>query len=292
MTVEDSRSGRVFVVGSVNVDTVLRLRRHPSIGETVHALDASTAPGGKGGNQAVAARHAGAPTSIVGRIGSDDAGRQYLAHLRGLGIDCSLLQVSPGASGQATVMVNAGGENSIIVLKGANAQVAVADIHALAARVRAGDVVSTQFELPEEVVRAALEVAEEAGAFSILNPSPWLHRPELVALADLVVVNALEADQLERAGGNLDALCVTLGAGGARWGEVRVSAPRITPVDTTGAGDAFTGTLAAAIARGDDRRTALSAAVVAATAACQHPHAQQWATTAEPVQRTRHLKAR
>lgn len=271
-----SNGGRVYVVGSLNVDTVLRVERHPRVGETVHATDAVTAPGGKGGNQAAAAARAGATTHIVGRIGSDAPGEAYKKHLEALGVDCSLLGVSPGPSGQATVVVDAKADNSIIVLEGANGEVTAADVTALAPLLRAGDVISTQYETPAEVVRLALEAARSAGAFSILNPSPWQDRPELIALADLVVVNALEAEQLGRDAAD-DGLCLTLGEGGARWGDVHVSAPRITPVDTTGAGDAFTGTLAAGIARGDDRRTALTAAVTAASEACLRSNAQQWA---------------
>ena len=272
----ETSGGRVFVVGSLNVDTVLRVKRHPRVGETVHAMDAATAPGGKGGNQAAAAARAGASTHIVGRIGSDAPGEAYTKHLEALGIDCSLLGVSPGPSGQATVVVDSEGENSIIVLEGANGELTVTDVDALATLLRPGDVISTQYESPAEVVRRALEAAKSAGAFSILNPSPWQDHPDLVALADLVVVNALEAEQLGK-GVPADGLCLTLGEGGARWGDVHVSAPHITPVDTTGAGDAFTGTLAAGIAHGDDRQTALTAAVAAASDACLQQNAQQWA---------------
>lgn len=274
MGTEAANAGRVFVVGSINVDTVIRVKAHPRPGETVHASGQVTAPGGKGGNQAAAAARAGAPTLMVGRIGSDAPGRTYVEHLSALGVDCALVSEAETATGQATVMVDDAGENSIIVLEGANGAVTLADIEAMAPRLRAGDVLSTQYELPAPIVEAALKAARAAGAYSILNPSPWADRPELIALADLVVVNELEAEQLGLAG---EGVCLTLGADGARWGTVAVTAPRITPVDTTGAGDAFTGTLAAGIAAGTDRQQMLAAAVAAASDACLLPNAQDWA---------------
>ncbi|WP_171814491.1 PfkB family carbohydrate kinase [Arthrobacter dokdonensis] len=270
-----SGTGRVFVVGSINVDTVIRVKAHPRPGESVHARGQVTAPGGKGGNQAAAAARAGAPTQMLGRIGSDALGRTYRAHLDMIGVDTTLVAASAGDTGQATIMVDDAGENSIIVLEGANGTVTEHDIALMAPLMRAGDVLTTQYELPTPIVKAALQAARAAGAFTILNPSPWRDNPELIELADLVVVNTLEAEHLGRTG---DGICLTLGAGGACWDNVHVPAPKITPVDTTGAGDAFTGTLAAGIAAGTDKRVLLGRAVAAASDVCLRPNAQDWAT--------------
>ena len=152
-------SGRVFVVGSLNIDTVHTVPAHPRVGETIHAVTTTTMPGGKGGNQAVAAAAAGAPTTMVGAVG-DDGGR-YLEHLGRAGVDTSGVRGAAGlATGAATVIVNVEGDNSIIVTYGANSAVSADQLAAIT--LRPDDVVSLQFELRDDVLRAAATWAKEA----------------------------------------------------------------------------------------------------------------------------------
>jgi len=266
-------TGRVIVVGSLNVDTILGVTDHPRPGETVHALSAQTLPGGKGGNQAVAAAAAGSPTIMIGAVGAD--GARYLRHLRAAGVDVHGIRVLDDAlTGAASVVVDARGENSIIVSEGANAAVVAAQLDAV--NLRADDVVSLQFELPPEIVSEVASRAAAAGATVLINPSPWRSdATDVLAHADIVIVNELEAEQL---GGMVatERLCVTAGGDGARWSEIAAQAPKIVPVDTTGAGDCFAGTLAAHLAQGATRERALDAAVRAASDACLRHGAQQW----------------
>ena len=265
-------NGRVIIIGSLNIDTVLEVDSHPRVGETIHAIMATTMPGGKGGNQATAAATAGASVVMVGAVGAD--GDRYLRHLALCGVDTRLTAVVPGASGAATVIVNARGDNSIIVSEGSNAHVDLSQLERIT--LTSSDVVSLQFELPRGVVRGAAQWASDAGATLIVNPSPWRRDvDDVLRLADVIVVNELEAAQLGD-----DALaekvCITRGPAGAVWGGLSVPAPKIEPVDTTGAGDAFTGTLAALLAQGVEREPALQDAVEAASGACLSSGAQAW----------------
>ncbi len=267
--------GTVFVIGSTNVDTVLTVDRHPDVGETITARGVSTMPGGKGANQAAAVALAGGTCVFVSHVGDDAGGERYREHLRMRGVDVASMTTVPGPTGQATIVVDAAGENSIIVVPGANDTLDVADVDALRGRLGRGDVVSVQLEVPVAVVAAALELARESGATGILNPSPFrADIGELVALADIVVVNEAEAAQL---GLDDDRVVRTLGADGAAWGTVRVAAPRVEAVDTAGAGDSFTGTFAALLAGGADRAEALTGAVEAASRAVMQAGAQRWA---------------
>lgn len=267
--------GTVYVIGSTNVDTVLTVERHPNVGETVTARDVRTMPGGKGANQAAAVALAGGSCVFVSRVGDDDNAERYRDHLRARGVDVSAVTTVSGPTGQATIVVDEDGENSIIVVPGANASLSVSDVEALRARMAPGDVVSVQLEVPRDVVRAALRLAREAGAIGIFNPSPFHDDiADLIDLADLIVVNEAEAAQL---GIDDDRVVRTLGADGAVWGDARVSAPKVDAVDTAGAGDAFTGTLAASLSRGESHAQALREAVGAASRAVLRPGAQQWA---------------
>lgn len=266
-------TGRVIVVGSLNIDTVLEVEHHPRLGETIHTRSSRTMPGGKGGNQAAAAARAGASVTLVGALGAD--GGRYRRHLEACGVDTGLIaQRDDPASGSAIVIVDDNGENSIIVSEGANACVSEADLAAIT--FRPGDVASLQYELPASIVLECARRASAVGATVLVNPSPWRDgQNEVLALADVIVVNELEACELGDATMN-PAVCLTRGSKGARWDGLSMSAPRIVPVDTTGAGDAFAGTLASGLAAGLGRERALMNAVSAASSACLLPGAQQW----------------
>ncbi len=265
--------GTVCVIGSLNIDLVTRVESHPRPGETVRGAGLQRLPGGKGANQALAAARAGARTLLCGRIGSDDGGLDYRKGLSERGVDCTGVSVVPDTpSGHALIAVDAKGENTIIVIPGANAALTDVDRHTGA--ILAADVLLLQLEIPlPSVVRAVL-TARDNGVRVILNPSPWAEIPsELLAVADPVIVNEHEAAQLPRSAASI---CVTLGARGARWGDVNMPAPMANVIDTTGAGDAFAGTLAAALANGLNRDDALRAAVAAGAEACCWRGAQGW----------------
>ncbi|WP_210480499.1 PfkB family carbohydrate kinase [Naasia sp. SYSU D00948] len=257
--------GRVVVVGSLNVDSVVTVERHPKPGETVLGGDLRTLWGGKGANQAVAAARAGAAVTMVGRVGDDAFGGRYVDRLRELGIDVTGVRVDPdGVTGHAAIAVAADGENTIIVSPGANGRVTVQDLAPVDA-LGDGDVLLAQLELDLGVVADAARRAARAGARVVLNLAPYADLPaDVLALADPVVVNEHEGELLERAGLRPPSLLTTLGGDGARWGDLSVpAAPVERVVDTTGAGDAFCGALAAALAAGADREEALRAAAAA-----------------------------
>lgn len=269
-------TGRVMVVGSANVDVVLRVARLPAPGETVLAGETLQRYGGKGANQAVAAALAGAPVSLVGRVGDDGAGAAYRDRLAGLGVDVAhLLRTSGRGTGTAYVLVAADGENSIVVDPGANAAVTREDL-APVGTLRPGDVLLVQCELAPDVVADAVRTGARSGATVLLNLAPYVELPHSVlTAATAVVVNEAEAAQLGPRPGV--SLVVTRGAAGAGWDDVSrpaVVVPEAQIVDTTGAGDAFCGALAAALAAGRDRSGALAVAVAAGADAVRRVGAQ------------------
>ncbi|MCU1421476.1 MAG: ribokinase [Microbacteriaceae bacterium] len=269
----------VVVVGSANVDQVFRVERIPTPGETVLSHGLTTALGGKGQNQAVAAARAGVSTVLIAALGDDAFGASIRAGLAGDGIDVALLRNGAGPTGTALIAVDDGGENTIIVEAGANAGL-LGLTEADAAAIRSADVLTMQLEIPLETVAAAAGIARAAGTTVVLNAAPIRSLPdEVLASVDILLVNEHEAAVLAtgRSGG-IQALVpiviVTLGAEGAVLyeagkPEVRIPAPRVTAVDATGAGDTFCGALAAAMAEGQALEAALRFAVVAASLSVQ-----------------------
>jgi ribokinase len=239
---------RVCVVGSVNMDLRFSVGALPRPGETVLASSLASAPGGKGGNQAVAAARAGAHVQLVGAVGDDAAAARLRAHLRANGVGLDATVTTPGPSGTAVVVVDADAENLVVVAPGANARLALT-AHAREA-IADCDVLLTQLEIPLPVVAAAAREARSAGAAVIVNASPAGGDPsglaELAAAADVVIANEAEAEEWPWRPTHL---VITLGARGARYvgadGEFAVPAPAVKAVDTTGAGDVFAGVLAA-----------------------------------------------
>jgi ribokinase len=282
-------AGSVLVVGSVNADLVVGVDRRPGAGETVLGSDLATFPGGKGANQAVAAARLGASVAFLGRVGTDSFAGYLRDNLDREGVATGQLLAVPGPSGVALITVDPAGDNSIIVAPGANARLTAAGIEAARAAFEAARVVSAQLEVPVEAVEAAARLAAAAGARFILNLSPARDvPPALLAAADPLVVNEHEAAFL-LGEGRLDpersrpaasaaallargprSVVITLGADGAyvagAGGGARVRSPRVTVVDTTGAGDAFTGALAWRLSLGDTlpEAAALAARVGAA----------------------------
>ncbi|MFC8614814.1 ribokinase [Micromonospora purpureochromogenes] len=274
------RQTRVVVVGSANMDLVGTGPTLPRPGETVLGSDFVTVPGGKGANQAIAAVRAGASCAFLGAIGSDAFGVTLRARITAAGVDTGQLRVVYGASGVALVMVNAVGENAILVTPGANTAFTGLTGGELDA-VREADVLVAQLEIPVETVTAAALAAREAGTRVILNAAPARQVPaELLAAVDLLVVNEPEAHALTGRGRDepralLDLVpraVLTLGGAGAWYGDrdgadVHVPAVEVDVVDTTAAGDAFTAALAVAWGEGREVLDAVRWAA-AAGAAC------------------------
>ncbi|SDT46408.1 PfkB family carbohydrate kinase [Microlunatus soli] len=267
--------GRVIVLGSLSQDLHLQMQRHPTTGETVMSGDIEYRYGGKGANQAVAAARAGAVSFFVGRVGADQVGADYRKRLATYGVDTSRLAVSDDApTGTAIIYLNADHDNMIVVAPGANFRVGTADLDALD-DLGPEDVLLMPLELKPDVVIAAVDRARAAGARIILNLAPYIDLPaETLAACDPVIVNELEHDLLQRSGLSCPSLLITRGTEGSQWGGLTVPAQQVEAVDTTGAGDAYCGTLAARLVRGDDPAVAMAAASAAAAANVQHPGAQ------------------
>jgi ribokinase len=270
----------IAVVGSINLDLIVSVERHPAPGETVIGGDCRQLPGGKGANQAVAAARLGSAVAMVGRVGDDAQGAWLRGALAGDRVDVTQVRVDRDApTGMALIAVDATGENTIVVSPGANARVSARDVAKAGELVSEADVVLLQHEVPSEAVAAAIAAA---GGLVVLNPAP---ARGLAGPVDVLVPNRGELEAL--AGGSGDplmlarsvagarAVVVTLGADGAVVVEgerfERVPAPRVKVVDTTGAGDAFCGALAQALAEG-----------------AQLVEAARWAVRVAAVSVTRH----
>jgi ribokinase len=285
--------GRVVVVGSVNADLVVSVPTLPGPGETVTGGTFARHGGGKGANQAVAAARLGAAVTFVGAVGDDDLGAAALRELSAEGVDVAAVARLDGVpTGVALIAVDRAGENAIAVASGANAEL---DGERVAAALhgrldgRPG-VVLLGHEVPDAAVLAGVAAARAAGWTPILNPAPARALPDaLLAHAPLLTPNATEACALSAADDPEAAalelarrtgapVLVTLGASGAllvRDGRrERIPAPRVDVVDTTGAGDALNGALAAELAAGADLREAASTAVAAASLSTRRPGAR------------------
>lgn len=263
----------VCVVGSANLDIVATAARLPSPGETVLGTGYSEHAGGKGLNQAVAAARAGARTAFVSAVGPDAAGRHLLAALAVAGADTSFVATSDRPTGRAVITVDEHGENSIVVIPGANADVTGVPLpHSR--------VVLAQLEVPMPAVAAALRAARSTGATTILNPAPAAALdPDLLALVDVLVPNEHELARLgtvtELLAAGVQVIVTTLGGAGIRVvtsdGEWHQPAFSVAPVDTTAAGDACCGALAARLAAGDPLDMAVRfAAAAGALATTRH----------------------
>lgn len=278
--------GRVIVVGSINVDLAVTAARFPRPGETVAGGSFARHPGGKGANQAIAAARLGARTTLAGAVGDDAHGAFMRTVLAEAGVDVGSVRTAPESPTGVALITVAGGENSIVVVAGANGLLFQADVRG---PIGANDVVVAQLETPVAATKAAFEAARAVGAAAILNPAPASPDAlELLPLATLVVVNETELEFLAGAPLAPDAdaptilhamralrrhpeqsVVATLGARGviALVGPDRpVALPGhpIEVVDTTGAGDCFVGALAAGLAQGRPLPDALVRANAAA----------------------------
>jgi len=295
----------IVVAGSINQDIVVRAPRIPVPGESIIGGDLSLVRGGKGANQAVAAARLGATTRFLGRVGDDAFGRELLAGLRGNGVESSGVVVDPGPSGVAIITIDEAGENAIVVAPGANARCVPEDI--LAEAMADADAVLCQLETSIPFVLAAFAAGRQAGAATVLDAAPASPLgADVLRWVDLLTLNETEArivlglspdaniavdalaEQLLALGPHT--LVLKLGAQGgmAIRGAERVAlpAPFVRVVDTTGAGDAFTGALAVALAEGAGLADALRFAVHAGSLACAVLGAQPSMPTRDAVERS------
>lgn len=270
--------GRVVVLGSLNLDLVTQVERHPEPGETVLGEGLERLAGGKGANQAMAAAAAGADVLMIGAVGDDDAGRAYVERLHDAGIDTSAITVLDDVpTGTALIVVGEGAENTIVVVPGANSRVSDTALTVVDA-MTPEDVLLVQLEIPLETVAEACARAAARDVRVVLNIAPYADLPaEVIEVADPLVANEHEAQLLGQTGTRPRSRLVTLGAHGAVWDDLglpAVEVPDDEVLDTTGAGDAFCGALAAALARGEGREQALQAALEAGGVAVRHHGAQ------------------
>ncbi|KPL53620.1 hypothetical protein ABB55_16525 [Prosthecomicrobium hirschii] len=292
---------RIIVLGSINMDLVVTADRFPGPGETIAGDAFRTFSGGKGANQAVAAARMGAKVAFVGAVGADAFGADLVAGMAAEGIDTAAVATIPGVATGTALITVAQGENCIVVVAGANAAV---DGAAAAGLVGPGDRIVAQLEVPVAAIASAFAAARSAGAETLLNAAPA--QPEvrdLLPLTDILIVNETELDLiagwLGASGDGVAAraraliaagpstVVVTLGAAGlvavTAAATVELGGHRVVPVDTTGAGDCFVGTLAAGLGSGTGLADALETANAAAALSVQKPGAAPSMPRAEDV---------
>lgn len=272
----------VCVIGSLNLDLVANVERLPGPGETVLGRDYQEHPGGKGANQAVAAARAGARTVMIGAVGDDDAGRRLRGVIEAEGIVADAIATVDAPTGRALIGVDDRGENLIMVVPGANGVLTPDMVRHAAPALRGAHVLLMQLEVPHEVIEEACRLADP-NTLVVLNPAPAAMLPaHVLQRIDVLIPNEHELVRLGGAQHLLDAgvsrLLITEGSRGAVFldssGHVeRISAWSVTPVDTTGAGDAFCGVFAASLAKGLSWTNAARHAAIGGAIATTRPGA-------------------
>lgn len=299
-------SGKVAVVGSLNMDIVVHVDRLPEEGETVHGSGVYEAPGGKGANQAAAVGKLGTQAAMIGLVGADANGGGLLASLRQAGVDTRAVRMSKRATGLAYITVDGAGRNHIIVVPGANGELSAADIELHRQTLEQCDIVVLQLEIPLETVFYTLRLAKELGKTTVLNPAPARRLDgELLQYVDFLIPNEHElrvmtgraeldeADVPEASAELLrkgaQAVIVTLGEKGCfymdRRGSEFIAARKVVPLDTTAAGDSFIGGFAAGYAEERDVRKAIGLATAAAAITVTRRGAQSSLPARDEVER-------
>jgi ribokinase len=287
--------GRVFILGSANVDQLVHVPQIVRPGETILAEGSRTSPGGKGLNQAVAAARCGQETVLLATVGIDANRQVLLQHLSGeanLNLD-RLEHLNGVATGVALIQIDTSGENAIVVDAAANLRNLPSTLEERLMDITSEDVLVCQLEIPLTTVAAGLGIARERGAKTVLNAAPAAAVSELLRSVDLLVVNEIEANTILGAAASFtedfagalhnkhrNDVIVTLGEKGAQVvtadSRFEVPAKPTRVVDTTGAGDAFVGALAAALSTGADLKTAVEWGTALASFACEFVGAQTY----------------
>ncbi|MDY4976824.1 MAG: ribokinase [Clostridia bacterium] len=268
---------QILIVGSLNMDLVIRTSRLPQLGETITGQGFSVIPGGKGANQAIAVAKLGGDTAMIGAVGEDDYGKAMLRHLSSQGVDCSGISTLSGNSGIAVITV-AGGDNHIILDPGANGQTTPDLLLGHKQLFEQARYVVLQLEIPMETVVFAARLAKEQGAKVVLNPAPMKELPrELLAMTDLLIPNEHEAAELlqmpldtpqAREEGvrrlmelGITQVIITLGKDGCLFNDgdqiCRFGSFPVPVQDTTAAGDSFIGGLCVALCQGESIQQAV-----------------------------------
>jgi len=293
---------KIVIVGSINKDVIMQVERHPKPGETLTAVAVSSAFGGKGANQAVAAARLGAEVTIVGAVGEDPTGDEQVEHFQNEGIRTDAIMRCSEPSGVAYITVDTAGENSIILYPGANHQITVEWVEKNRSYIEDADVMLLQLEIPVEVSLAAAEIADKSDTIIIFNPAPVHQIPDrLFQLTDIITPNETELALLaeEEDPGKAEMILLskgvksvlaTMGADGSRYrdAENQFSLPTYSSVkvaDTTAAGDSFNAAVAYSVGSGDDITDAIAFATAEGSITVSRFGAQTSLPTLEEVEK-------
>jgi ribokinase len=302
---------KIVVLGSLNMDLVTNVHKTPKVGETVLGNGFSEIPGGKGANQAVAIGRLGGQVSMLGRVGEDDFGKKLKAALKESGVDGEgVLYVKNAPTGTALIMVNDDGDNSIVVIPGANFSMRPENV--LSGDFEGKDILLGQLETPIDTIEAAFSKAKEMGLMTVLNTAPaQVLSPELISNVDVLVPNETEFEILTGQSAETEEglakgskhlfdqgvkeLIITLGKDGAVYlnhqgKKHHISGYEVEAVDTTAAGDSFIGGLLTALSKGDDIEEAMAFAMKVGAVTVTKHGAQSSLPTLEEIERFKGVK--
>lgn len=296
----------VLVVGSINMDLVVKVDEIPKVGETLHGEELVQIPGGKGANQAVAISKLGNQVVFLGKVGDDAYGQELIRSMNKSGVDTSLIEGCDSNTGMALINVDKAGNNNIVVIPGANFKVDKEYLHRNIDAFNKARIVLLQLEIPVETVKESLRIAKDLGKISILNPAPAIHLDdEIIKNVDILIPNEHELERISKVeisddnslleatsillAKGIKEIIVTLGQKGVLYvnkeGHTFYQACLVDAVDTTAAGDSFIGGFIAAYLRGLDMGKAIDIGQTAASITVQRLGAQSSLPSLEEVEK-------